>query len=227
MSRSESVVPTPEQLRGISHPVRTQLLGLLRFDGPQTSTDLARRTGLTTGATSYHLRMLAQHGFIEDAPELGRGRERYWRARHRFTRVDEGSSDVPTDDLAAYRQLVLTRYAEQLQAGVAEWSELPQRWRTTTTLSDYPLRVTPAQAREVLARIDEVLRDAMARYPLDADGDCADPDSGDAQDAEDAQVYSVYLAAFPRPGTIPHRDDTDTHTDTDTDTDDATGSAGQ
>lgn len=224
MRGSESVVPTPEQLRGISHPVRTQLLGLLRFDGPQTSTDLARRTGLNTGATSYHLRMLAQHGFIEDAPELGRGRERYWRARHRFTQVDEGSSDVPTDDLAAYRQVILTRYAELLQAGVAEWSELPQRWRATTTLSDYPLRVTPAQAREVLDRIDEVLTDAMARYPLDAGGDSRD---ADCADAEDAQVYSVYIAAFPRPGTIPHRDDTDTDTDSVTDTTDPTRGAGQ
>jgi predicted ArsR family transcriptional regulator len=41
---------------------------------------LAHQLGLNTGATSYHLRELADHGFVEEVPERGRGRERWWRA---------------------------------------------------------------------------------------------------------------------------------------------------
>ena len=42
------------------------MLGILRTEGATTATALAQRLGLNTGATSYHLRQLAQHGFIVD-----------------------------------------------------------------------------------------------------------------------------------------------------------------
>ena len=53
-------------IRALSHPLRVRLLDLLRFDGPSTATLLARRVGESSGATSYHLRQLARHGFIEE-----------------------------------------------------------------------------------------------------------------------------------------------------------------
>ena len=61
-----SITPTPAGLKALSHPVRLRMLGLLRTEGPATATTLAARLGLNTGATSYHLRQLAQHGFIVD-----------------------------------------------------------------------------------------------------------------------------------------------------------------
>ncbi|MGB0191497.1 MAG: helix-turn-helix domain-containing protein, partial [Nocardioides sp.] len=50
------MTPGPEQLKALTHPVRVRMLGMLRIDGPATSTTLAQRLGLNTGATSYHLR---------------------------------------------------------------------------------------------------------------------------------------------------------------------------
>lgn len=61
-----------------------QLLDALRQRGPATASQLAQRLGESSGATSYHLRQLAAHGFVEDAPEQGKGWERWWQA------VDEG-----------------------------------------------------------------------------------------------------------------------------------------
>ena len=76
--------PDARSLRGLAHPLRLQLLGLLRSDGPATATQLAVRTGQSSGATSYHLRQLAAYGFvIEDAERTTGRRERYWRAAHR------------------------------------------------------------------------------------------------------------------------------------------------
>ena len=47
-----------------------ELLSVLRQRGPATASMLAERLGESSGATSYHLRQLAAHGFVEDAPEL-------------------------------------------------------------------------------------------------------------------------------------------------------------
>jgi hypothetical protein len=64
------------------------MLQHLTVHGPATSATLARALGLNTGATSYHLRELARHGFVEETPGgpagerpgSGHGRERWWRA---------------------------------------------------------------------------------------------------------------------------------------------------
>lgn len=60
------------------HPVRIALLDLLAEHGTLTSTDAARRLGLSSGLCSFHLRQLARHRLIEEAPHDG-GRARPWR----------------------------------------------------------------------------------------------------------------------------------------------------
>ena len=85
-----SITPTPAALRALSHPVRLRMLALLRTEGPATATTLAARLGLNTGATSYHLRQLAEHGFVVDDPERGDGRDRWWQAAHRATVTNSG-----------------------------------------------------------------------------------------------------------------------------------------
>ena len=68
----------PRRLRALAHPLRIQLLSLLRKDGPATATLLAKRLGESSGATSYHLRQLAAYAFVEDDPERSKaGRERW------------------------------------------------------------------------------------------------------------------------------------------------------
>src|SRR5918993_3162549 len=83
-------------LRGLAHPLRIRLLGLLRQDGPSTATLLADRLGLSSAATSYHLRQLAAYGFAVEDEERGVGRERWWRAAHESTRY--GAADLGSED---------------------------------------------------------------------------------------------------------------------------------
>jgi DNA-binding transcriptional ArsR family regulator len=68
-----------EALRLLAQPVRLRIQAQLRH-GPANATTLARVLGESTGLTSHHLRQLAKHGFIEEVPELARGRERWWRS---------------------------------------------------------------------------------------------------------------------------------------------------
>jgi hypothetical protein len=67
-----------EALRLLTHPLRRRIEQQMRT-GPVTATSLAKALGESTGLTSYHLREMAKHGFVEEVPELRRGRERWWR----------------------------------------------------------------------------------------------------------------------------------------------------
>lgn len=66
--------------KALNNPMRQAILTALRTGDPQTSTSLAEHLGVTTGATSYHLRLLADQGLVEEVERDGRGRQRWWRA---------------------------------------------------------------------------------------------------------------------------------------------------
>lgn len=179
------ITPDPEQLKALSHPMRLQMLGLLRTEGPATATALAERLGLNTGATSYHLRQLARHGFIADEPTRGTGRERWWRAAHQATRAPMGDGDDATRARSAFWQAVAVVHTDTLQHAVEEHDALPQSWREASTLSDWMLRLTPRRARALL--------NAIAAAVADAD------DEVEGDESEDVMPYCVMLHAFPQP----------------------------
>jgi len=84
----------PVTLRGLAHPLRVRILGVLREHGPANATTLSEMLGQSTGATSYHLRQLASYGFIVEDTGSGKasgrgGRERWWKAAHQGTVLDE------------------------------------------------------------------------------------------------------------------------------------------
>src|SRR5947209_4728679 len=56
-----------------------RIMDTLRNDGPSTATRLAAVLGESSGSTSYHLRVLAEAGVIEEDSARGNGRERWWR----------------------------------------------------------------------------------------------------------------------------------------------------
>lgn len=181
-----SIVPTPQQLRALTHPTRLRMLGLLRTEGPATSTTLAQRLGLNTGAASYHLRQLAEHGFIEDDPDRGSGRERWWRTRHSSTYMQREVEGQPVDGdtIDAYLQSVVTVYTDQMQRAIEERATLPEEWRAASTFSDWRLRLTPAGARALLDRLGELVEEIE---------DEAGPDAG---------TYTVMLGGFVQPGQV-------------------------
>ena len=65
--------------KALSHPLRQEILRHIGEHGPATSTTLAEALGESTGTTSYHLRVLAGAGVIEEVPGRAGGRERWWR----------------------------------------------------------------------------------------------------------------------------------------------------
>lgn len=182
-----SITPDPTALRALSHPVRLRILGRLRFDGPATATSLAERLGLNSGATSYHLRQLATHGFVVEDTARGNGRDRWWRAAHQSTRTTAETDDPAEQDAHdAFTQAVAVVHTEGLQRAVEERPLLPVEWRSASTLSDWGLRLTPARARLLM----EALIAVLDGWDEDAEGD------------ESAEQYQVVLHTYPRPGRV-------------------------
>lgn len=140
------VVPEPTALKALAHPVRLRMLGMLRIDGPATATQLAARLGLNSGATSYHLRQLAQYGFIEEAPHASR-RDRWWRASHELTSVPPSEAEGEALDLdIAFNQAALSLQVGQMQQALEEYAELPAEWRKATAADDIIIPMTAVQA---------------------------------------------------------------------------------
>src|SRR5690348_9408858 len=77
-------------VRGVAHPLRMDIIEILTLDGPATSTGLATRLGENTGTVSWHLRHLAEHGFIEEETGRGTKRERWWRAVEKRVVMETG-----------------------------------------------------------------------------------------------------------------------------------------
>lgn len=162
----ERQVPDVTQLKALSHPVRLRILGLLRTLGPATASQIARRLGVNSGATSYHLRQLAEHGFIEEAPDLGTRRERWWRAVSQVTSVPEPSEpdDEGRDATDAFHQMVVAHTAQRMQAAAERRGGEPDAWRAVTSVSDAAVAVTPEQATAIQERLEALVLDVLEEY---------------------------------------------------------------
>ncbi|MGN9777234.1 helix-turn-helix domain-containing protein [Micromonospora sp. H33] len=173
------------QVRVLAHPLRTRLLGALRVGGPATATRLAESLGTNTGATSYHLRQLADVGLVAEAPELGSGRQRWWRAAHDVTSWEPSDFDDDPDARAAIEWIQgeqvrhLVEVAERWFAVQHEWSPA---WRDAFGMDDIFMALTPDRLEALQREVYQLLR----RYH-----DEADPA------APDARTVQIVLAAYP------------------------------
>jgi DNA-binding transcriptional ArsR family regulator len=175
-------------LRALAHPLRIDLLERLRRFGPATATRLADEMGETSGATSYHLRQLERHGFVEEDEERGTRRERWWRpVAHTLSwRGFRFRQQPETRDAAEFLMREITqrrfRRVEQWFARSNEWSE---EWRDSSEDSDYRVRVTLDQFKEMTAALEAVVE----RYQ---------PALG-TEERPDSNVVEIQIAAFPDP----------------------------
>src|SRR5277367_3787539 len=78
-------------MRALAHPTRLALLDHLHAAGEATATECSEFVGDSPSSCSYHLRSLANWGFVEEG-EHRPGRERPWRAT--ATRIEFPSDGV-------------------------------------------------------------------------------------------------------------------------------------
>lgn len=156
------------ELRALAHPLRSRLLSALRTYGPATATGLAQRLSTNSGATSYHLRQLAEVGLIEEDPERGNDRERWWRSTHEMTNWAESDFADDPDDRAAADWL-LGHYVRSFTGWIGDWlerrHEWPLNWREAADQSDFQLTLT----HEGLRALNDELHEVIMRHHHEAD----------------------------------------------------------
>ncbi|ONK13421.1 helix-turn-helix domain-containing protein [Streptomyces sp. MP131-18] len=146
--------PSLSGLKALAHPRRLQIMEQLAHHGPATSARLARALGLNTGATSYHLRALAGHGFVEETAGTGHGRERWWRAVSQDLRLPPRSrQDAETravvDEMNRLAYASDLRLFEERQRTDAVGDAEDADWQDAAfPYSRGTIRVTPAELRD-------------------------------------------------------------------------------
>jgi DNA-binding transcriptional ArsR family regulator len=155
---------TPGRLRGLVHPIRVRLLHLLQADGPATASQLGRKLGQSSGVTSYHLRMLADLGFIVEDSERGNGRDRYWRSRYRtssftFRAPDDPGTPETVEMAVQYIRMGVEQsfartlaYLDSMPADPEETPKLP--WQ----FSEFMLALTHDEARALGREVADLLQ---------------------------------------------------------------------
>jgi DNA-binding transcriptional ArsR family regulator len=172
-----------DQIRVLAHPLRNRLLGSLRLHGPATATKLAAVLGTNTGATSYHLRQLAEVGLVDEEEREGSGRQRFWRSAHDMSTWHRSQYDDDPDAAAAADWLAAQQFArlsEHYERWRAAEPQEPADWRDASELSDHFLSLNAEQTRAMSAEIDALIDRWRA----------VDPGPG-------ARQVLVYLATMP------------------------------
>ena len=150
----------PTALRGIAHPLRLALIGLLRREGPLTATQAAVWLGESPQKLTYHLGQLAKYGLVEEAGG-GRGRERPWRATADLTHwasLPEGPEMAAASELL---ESVLARlYFDQTTGWIRRKSGEPEEWQGAAQFGDRILYLTAPE----LADLERAIWQRVDRY---------------------------------------------------------------
>jgi DNA-binding transcriptional ArsR family regulator len=147
-------------LKALAHPTRLALIEAIVLSETLTATQASRLVAESPTACAYHLRMLARHGFVEEAGG-GHGRERPWRLTQVGVSFDSGSDD-PAVALAgrALSKMLTEHWIDRIRAFDLDRSRYPQSVADVARPYQSLVLATPAE----LAQLREEIFALMSRY---------------------------------------------------------------
>jgi DNA-binding transcriptional ArsR family regulator len=148
-------------LKALAHPTRMNLLSALVTEGPLTASQAAELVGESPSNCSWHLRRLAEHGFVEEAPSED-GRNRPWRAVSQGLEwgedADSGQAGQPAQVAAdALTDVLLDREVQRLRAARTNQPNEPAEWRDGTGLMQSQVWLTADEARETKRQLEQLM----------------------------------------------------------------------
>lgn len=151
-------ITDPQAMRAMAHPLRLELIELLGTAGSATAAECARRLGSTQANCSYHLRLLAKYGFVEQAAPRGDGRERPWQ----LTDVEQSWSGhgVAAEQL---ERVFVQREADRIMAWQAAAEQEPGEWREVGFVGGATLPLTAEEAVNVRDQLAAVIEPYVVR----------------------------------------------------------------
>ncbi|PZG02733.1 ArsR/SmtB family transcription factor [Nonomuraea aridisoli] len=166
MTRRTEVLSDPKAMRALAHPARLMILNRLSVEGSATATEVAEIAGITPSAASYHLRMLAKYGFVEDAPPRGDGRERVWKAVDKSLSVGVRPDDSPEVKDAKFVVMEAFRREanEEAERALSSVDRESDEWRDATRFNRVRLRVDAAELLRLNHEIEKLIEPYIAQY---------------------------------------------------------------
>lgn len=163
--------PSALALRALAHPLRVHILELLSRHGPQTSSTIGKMVEQPSGVTSYHLRQLARHGYIQEVEGKGHGRERWWE------RV-QGSVDFYSPDYVGSKfasqalQSVAIEFARQRLEALTNFLQanhqcLGPEWDSVGTIRTRTLRLSAEQTKRLTKEVDALIAQLSEEFEAD------------------------------------------------------------
>ena len=178
-----------ESLKAFAHPLRMAMYAELQRQGSATASQLGRSLGESSGQTSYHLRQLERHGFVEDDPKHSGGRERWWRPVG-FEVTESALGGDPAT--AAPVRAILQQVIAERSAALTGWFNSHEPGEDDDTLLT---SVTLSRTRPEMAALTAELTEVLERHAA-AVRDRPAPDG--------ARRVRVHTDVFPLPNRTDH-----------------------
>jgi DNA-binding transcriptional ArsR family regulator len=165
MSSEPRRLTDPNDLKAVAHPLRMAILETLTLHGAMTATELGERLGESPSNCSWHLRKLAEHGFVTEA-EGGTGRQRPWQSAHTGMQWDEPGPDDDAEVSVvgqALTRILLDREMARLLAAIDRRPHETEQWREAASISQSAMWLTADELAEVNHAIVALLMDKRER----------------------------------------------------------------
>lgn len=162
---------TTAMMKAYSHPLRRRIAKSVAGRGHARAADVAADLGVPANSVSFHLRVLADAGLIEEAPEHARDkRDRVWKATEGSWNVGSPEHPIADEVLGGVLMNALADDHLDMLRRVMAWAPEYVSGRDPVvhgTFSQANLRLTEAEFSELERRIHEVIKEV---------GDAHDPD---------------------------------------------------
>ncbi|MFJ9635731.1 ArsR/SmtB family transcription factor [Streptomyces sp. NPDC101178] len=180
------------RLKAFTNPLRMQLYRLLYAAGTATASQLAEQVDQAPSLVSYHLRKLAEHGFVAEASGHSTdGRERWWQVASEkgwgfrdadFTGTPEGAAAV-----GAVLRSILDNRSAQYRTYLDQSAAWGEEWTDAAFSSESLMTLTSAELTEMSDELQAITRRWRERGKA----------AREAGDTEGREHVSVHLYGFP------------------------------
>nr|WP_201470409.1 helix-turn-helix domain-containing protein [Microbacterium hydrocarbonoxydans] len=161
---ADQVWMTSAMLKAYSHPLRRQMIRLFSRREHLRAADVAADLGVAPNSASFHLRVLAEAGLIEEAPEHARDRrDRVWKSRKGSINVGSPEHPVPDEALGIAMVRSLAEDHHDTVSRVIAWTPEYLSGRTAEVHAAFVqrmVRLTEAEFDAVMERMQEVITEA-------------------------------------------------------------------
>lgn len=167
----EATWATEAMLKAYAHPLRRRIArALVRLDHARAA-DLAAELGLPANSISFHLRVLADAGLIEEAPERARDRrDRVWKAKDGAWNLGSPEHPMPDEVLGSALMQSLAEDHFDMVRRVLAWAPEYTSGRSAEvhgTFIQRNTKLTEAEFTALEKRLNEVFREFEAAHDPD------------------------------------------------------------